>query len=696
MNVLSGRASLLVRSIVIAAILLVGIALILRVLFVFATSDASALLYNEVLIPFIAVAYTIVGALVVSRHPRNPVGWIFLSVGVLSVLQTLANAHYAYSPVLLETSQPPGLNLAKWLASWVWMPAALLPITFVFLLFPDGRLLSPRWRLILWSATLGLAFVVLAMAFHPGPVESWGLEANPFGFPAAAGILEMLMLAAMPLLLIGFLGSVAAFIARVRRAQGIERQQMKWLIYAVGLLLAGILLVALAFQFWPESKLVNELGVGVVSLTMLGIAVAASIAILRYRLYDINLVINRTVVYGALTIIIVAIYTLIVGGLGILFQSQGNLFIALLATGLVAVLFQPLRARVQRGVNRLFYGERDDPLAALAHLGKRLEATMAPEIVLPTLVETIAQTLRLPYVAISLRTGDEFEISAQTGEEVESVIHLPLVYQGVTVGELIAGQRSISELFSQTDTRLLENIAYQAGPAVHAVQLTAALQRSRQQLVTAQEEERRRLRRDLHDGVGPVLASQGLKMAAVGQLLHDNPAKAQRLLDELVTQNQASVAEIRRLVYELRPAALDELGLVGAVKDYASGLSSGARDSSRFQVDVQAPATGLPSLPAAIEVAAYRITTEALTNVARHAQARRAVVSIETIFNNGTGMLHVEIADDGLGLSPNHKSGVGLISMRERAEEIGGRFSIESADKQGTRVTADLPLAEMD
>ena len=691
-----GRSWFLAWSTVPAAILLVTLTLIARFLFVVETGDANTLLSNEILTPFIATAYTVVGATVTSRHPRNPVGWIFMLVGVLSVLQTLANATIVYSPVLFNIDRPPGLDLAEWLATWVWIPGVVLSIMFVYLLFPDGHLLSKRWLVVLLSATLGLMIMVLGLAFHPGPSDAWKIGENPFGISSLGTVLDILLQAAWPLLAVGLIGSIAALIVRARRSRDIERQQMKWLVYATGLTVASILLATVARAIWPNNLLAGEFGVGLVSLAILGIAVAASIAILRYRLYDINLVINRTLVYVALTVIIVAVYILIVFGFGILFQSQGNLLIALFATGLVAIIFQPLRERVQRSVNRMFYGERDDPLSSLSQLGKRLEGTLAPEVILPTLVETIAQTLRLPYAAISLRTGEEFRIVAQSGEQVESAIYLPLNYQGGMVGQLIAGRRSARESFSKRDRRLLENIAYQAGPAVHTVQLNAELRRSRQHLVTAREEERRRLRRDLHDGLGPLLASQGLKMAAASQLLWDDPARSERLLDDLATQNEATVAEIRRLVHALRPAALDDLGLVGAIEDYVDGLSTGPKNARHLQVRVKAPDDGLPLLPAAIEVASYRIATEALTNIARHAHARNATVSFDIVSTNGTETLHLAVLDDGIGLSSESTSGVGLISMKERTEEVGGRISIDSPGKKGTRVIAELPLVEIE
>ncbi len=224
--------------------------------------------------------------------------------------------------------------------------------------------------------------------------------------------------------------------------------------------------------------------------------------------------------------------------------------------------------------------------------------------------------------------------------------------------------------------------------AVHAVSLTADLQRSRQRLVTAREEERRRLRRDLHDGLGPNLASQGLKLAAVKQLLEKDPASAIPLLDQVMTQNQSTVEEVRRLVYGLRPPALDELGLVAAIRDYVAGMDG----KSTLQIEITEPQEGLPPLSAAIEVAAYRIVLEALTNVIRHAQAHRCVIRFSLDQKDSNYTLQVEIQDDGISLPSTRRAGVGTRSMRERAEELGGTCDIESVMGSGTRVFARVPL----
>src|SRR5262249_51349568 len=312
------------------------------------------------------------------------------------------------------------------------------------------------------------------------------------------------------------------------------------------------------------------LGHPLISANMLGLLVlpfplSMAIAILRHRLFDIDTILNRTLVYGGLTGIIVGLYVLIVAMLSTVFQSQGNLLIALVGTGVAAVLFQPLHLRLQRIVDRLLFGERDNPYAVLSRLGRRLETALAPEAVLPAIVETVAQALKLPSVSIAIRDGERFLLSAEYGVPSSAPTTFPLVYQSEIVGQLRVSPRAPDESFTDADKRLLEDIAHQAGIAVHATRLTADLRRSGERLVSAREEERRRLRRDLHDGIGPALAGLTLKVGAIRNLLTHNPAAADRLLIELGGESEATIADIRRLVYELRPPALDELGLVGAL-----------------------------------------------------------------------------------------------------------------------------------
>jgi signal transduction histidine kinase len=337
----------------------------------------------------------------------------------------------------------------------------------------------------------------------------------------------------------------------------------------------------------------------------------------------------------------------------------------------------------------------------LSRLGQQLEGALAPDAALKTIVETVAQALKLPHAAIFLKQGDRFVTAAEYGTLTdEPATTLPLIHQKEQVGLLVVAPRAPGEVFTPSDRSLLEDLARQAGTAAHAVRLTADLQRSRERLVTAREEERRRLRRDLHDGLGPTLAGLTFGLDAARNLLtHEEPKDADTLLAELKGQTQEAVLDVRRLVYGLRPPALDDLGLVTAIREQAAShgylvddpdgtkREAGCRD--RLAFTVEAPEL-LPPLPAAVEVACYRIAQEAMTNVARHARGRvcRVRLSVDAAYE----ALELEVVDDGVGLSEDRRVGVGLTSMRERAAELGGACAVASTPTDGTRVLARLPL----
>jgi signal transduction histidine kinase len=352
------------------------------------------------------------------------------------------------------------------------------------------------------------------------------------------------------------------------------------------------------------------------------------------------------------------------------------------------------------------YGERDEPYKVLSRLGRRLEGTLAPEAALTTIVETVAEALKLPYAAILLKRDGEFATAAEHGTPVGEPVTLPLAHQKETVGRLVVAPRASGEAFTPSDQRLLDDLARQAGVAVHAARLTVDLQRSRERLVTACEEERRRLRRDLHDGLGPTLAGLTFGLDAARNLLAREPEDAETLLAGLKGQTQAAVSDVRRLVYGLRPPALDDLGLVPAIREQAAnhglvadgppGGKAGekanreASGEDELIFSVEAPGH-LPPLPAAVEVACFRIAQEAMTNVARHARARtcRVRLSLDEARNEA---LKLEVVDDGVGVSGERRAGVGMTSMRERAAELGGTCVVEPGPAGGTRVLARLPL----
>jgi len=551
----------------------------------------------------------------------------------------------------------------------------------LFSLFPTGRPV-PRWA---WTLVLLWLIQIVPWALPPDSpyqILNW----------------PPLLYAGEQLLLWGTSLSVQLY-RYMLVSDRVQRQQSKWLIFgfAVALLLdipyLGLpgLFPALAAASSPYL----HFNATAFELFHVSVPLAIGFAILRYRLWDIDLIINRTLVYGALTLSVIGVYVLVVVGFGTLIQAQGNLLLSLLATGLIAVLFQPLRLRLQRGVNRLLYGERDEPYAVISRLGQRLEATLAPQAVLPTIVETVTQALKLPYAAISLKHDGEDVMAASSGREARELTRLPLVYQSEHLGDLLLAPRTRGELFSSADRVLLADLARQAGIAVHTVRLTTDLQRltqelqhSRTELVTAREEERRRLRRDLHDGLGSVLASLNWRAGALRTVLVRDPVAADALVVEQQHTIRAAIGDIRRLVYDLRPPALDELGLIGAIREQAARQSAPMeRDSVQgLRVDV-AEAHALPQLSAAVEVAAYRIVQEALANVVRHAQAHRCCIRLSC----EQDMLHVEVSDDGIGLPERYRAGVGLLSIRERTAELGGTCEIAQMPEGGTCVRACLP-----
>ncbi|MGI8478035.1 MAG: sensor histidine kinase, partial [Thermomicrobiales bacterium] len=423
-----------------------------------------------------------------------------------------------------------------------------------------------------------------------------------------------------------------------------------------------------------ESALVAVAFSVIMPVAFAALPVTLGFAILRHRLYYVDLVINRTLLLVTMTALVIGTYVAVVVALGSLIGAQGSLPLSLLATELVAVGFQPVKQRVQGALNRLLFGDRDDPYKVLSRLGRQLESTFAPDEILPAIVRTLTEALRLPYAAVYLG-GAQPSLAAASGVPTGEAVRLPLTYQQEPVGELVVSPRASGEHFGASDRRLLADLARQIGVAAHAVRLTDDLQRSRERIVTAREEERRRLRRDLHDGLGAQLAALSIQAGALRRVISTDPDAAVTQAAELGVELRAAVADIRRLVHGLRPPALDEVGLVAALRDratrYGTGSiqqhADGARSSDRG-LDVEFTARDdLSALPAAMEVAIYRIVDEALTNVMKHANATTCRVRL-----THDAAIDLSIEDDGDGMSPTMRSGVGLMSMRERAEGRGG------------------------
>jgi two-component system NarL family sensor kinase len=605
-----------------------------------------------------ALAYGATGATLASRSVVRRVPELLGAIGLGQGLALLFREYALLGEVPLD-------QLALWLGSWLWAPSYIATAALLPLLLPDGFLPSPRWRPALVLSLVALAAQAVSWALIPFELQDVPIIVrdltNPVGVDAAAspvviGVVTALTVPAVVL-------SLASVAARWRASTGERRQQLKWLLVGGA---ATVVIFALGLLV-PQPA-----GEVVAALAAIPVPAACGFAALRHRLWDVDLVVSVSLRYAILSAVVIAVYATVVALLG---ASTGA---PVVATAVVALVLLPLHSRLQRWTNRLVYGEPDDPSTALARLGERLESTSDPADVadrlLPEVVARISTLLQAPYSAIRLADGGVVEHGTPSHE----LDRVPLRYGGAEVGALELTRRARS----RGEARRLDLLARQAAVAVQSVLLTREARRSRQLVVAAREEERRRLRWDLHDGVGPSIAALALQAETARDLVADDPAAATRILDRMVPRLNGTVAEVRAIVHELRPPTLDELGLAGAVRELATRFAGRDR---RIDVDL----SDLGKLPAAVDLAAYRIISEALANAVRHSAAGTVLV---TARREGP-WLRLEVADDGHGIRADAPAGVGLASMRARAEEMSGRCLIgPPPDGPGTVVSAVLPL----
>jgi len=611
----------------------------------------------------LALAFTATGALILTRR-YNRLGWLGLLMG-LSGVGYAADCYAGWA----VAHGAPGATWAAWLALWVWAPAWLSLITVLLLLIPDGRLPSARWRplaICCWSV-IGLFTAVAAVL----PSQTAGSPDNPLAVPALASLARHGWGVLLALLLVLALCCLAALVTRLRRSAGMVRLQLVWIcaggVIGIATQLGGALV--------PAGWVTPVQSAGALALPM-----CLGIAVLRHNLYEIDPVLRRSLTYGLLAgaLGLAALGLVALGGLLV---GSGRPVVTVLATIIIALAVNPMYRLVSRAVNRMLYGARGDPYTALSVLGRRLAATTDPRQVLDALAHAAAETVLSPYV-VAETAGGLLRVERGTPQPV--AISIPLMFQGATLGWLRLAARSPGEPFDPRDRQLLDDTAAQAGAAVCAAVTELDLRSARERLVTLREEERRQLRRDLHDGVGPVLAGLGFTAEAAARALPADPVRAAQLLSSVHQQASAAITAVRQISRELRPAPLAELGLAGAIRRLAEPATEAEMD-----VTVSVP-DGLPELPAATEVAAYHIAAEAITNALRHSQATRLTVEL----GHERSQLMLRITDDGTGIPPEHGEGMGLASMRQRAEELGGAWSLHSAGGRGTAVEISLPWPE--
>src|SRR5580658_1922272 len=618
----------------------------------------------------IGLALAACGALLAWHRPRNPVGWLFLAGGVAYATSTAAVELVEYGAQAGWNTLALRLLGSLFILSWPLAIGLCLPMAL--LLFPDGRPPGPRWRWLVRA--IAVESVLFELMFAGPSTQTFGTRTlttylvlpsySRLGAVWAATNIARGAIFALVL---------ASLVVRYRRGGDVERRQLLWLVLAV------VILLPYAGVAWGIFNAGPVLGLLVIPL----IPAAVTIAILRYQLLDIRLFISRTLVYGVLTAAAAALYVGLVALLDELVRSRVSLGSAIAASVIIAIGFNPARVALQRVIDRALYGDRRDPVRAVSLVGERLAGTGAAG--LTGVLETLCDSLRLPFAAV--RFGPA-EVAAH-GTAPELLHSVGLRYDGGRIGELIVGLRSGQRRLGAQDLAVLELLAGPLALALHATALSAALQESRVSIVAAREEERRRLRRDLHDGLGPVLTGIAFMADAARNTLPADPARAGDLLAQLRADTTAAIGDIRRLVYGLRPPALDDLGLIGSLRQQSARLAQ-RPDGGSVAVHMDAP-EDLPPLPAAVEVAAYRIITEAMTNAARHSGASSITVRLALADGHG---LSIEVSDDGSGPRSAWLAGIGLTSMRERAAELGGSCEAGPGPDGGGRVSASLPLGE--
>ena len=616
---------------------------------------------------------------VVLRHdPRQGIGWAFGWVGVLWGSDGLAQSYVRFA--VRQDEVLAWANAALWVLNRF---GAVLPasVAVLLLIFPTGRFLEGRWgtagKAALSLMFLGALLVVVAPAENRASDVQLpaGVDLDAGALPMPSAFVDVALPCTIAATVLGILVSMASVVVRYRRAAGVERDRMRWLAWSV-------LVLALVLGLSTFSDLTAARDASILVMASLP-PVAMTVGIVRPELVPVLDLLNATTVLALLSVVLVAVdlaaVALLDAALGDSLQQRQVVLAVLVLT---AVLYGPLRQRLSAVVRRLAYGERDRPYDVVAGLASTLEEAEEGAGQLAAVTEAVAAAFGVRYVRVEVDRPSGERIIATRGEAPAEVRTLPITYRDQEVGRIVLPVRGLRSRLSRRDERLLADLVRQAATAARTSQLADELQDSRERLVVAREEERRRIRRDLHDGLGPSLSGVVYQLESARLLVDKDPDAAKRTIERLSGHVQDVVADVRRLVHDLRPPALDDRGLVGALSQQAEQITSSGGPTVRVEASV------LDQLPAAVEVAAYRIVGEALTNVTRHAHATSATLRLVSAMDQ----LLVEVTDDGTGISPEAQAGVGLVSLRERAAELGGRCEVLCPAGGGTVVRAWLPL----
>jgi signal transduction histidine kinase len=647
------------------------------------------------------------GSVIVSRQPGNSAGWILVTIGLVFPISAFCQAALAYG--VRAGHDLPGVAIAAVVGEYALFPVALLPLLFLW--FPDGRPPSPRWRWASRALFAGVGLALVGFVLRPGPFNNWVelgiLYDNPLGIDALADTAGGLIGVATVTALLAALSTVVAVRQRFKRSIGEERQGMRWLVFvatAAGVLLAAMLLLlpaTILLGLWEEAGpelLIFDVAFGLVALTIaIGVPAAYLVAILRYRLWDLDVVIRKTILYGLVVGLFLAVgaVLMLLVGLSVVGTPSGSQWV-LVAAGLVmGLLFVPLRRFAGKLADRIVYRKRATPYQVLTTFSGRVGETYAAEDVLPRMAEVLAGGLGAEVARVWLRLGRELVAEASwpdgpppsplplggdalpeiQGEEAFEVRH-----QGELLGALSV-RMPASDPMNGSKERLAEDLASQAGLVLRNVRLIEDLRASRQRLVAAQDEERRKIERNIHDGAQQQLVALQVKLGLARTLAGKDLDKERDLLEQLQRETQAALEDLRDLARGIYPPLLADQGLAAAVQAQAR----------KAPIPVEVEAASIGRYPQEAEAAVYFCTLEALQNVAKYAGASRAWVRLA----QSDGQLTFEVHDDGRGFDPTtSQPGSGLTNMADRLEALGGSLVVTSMAGEGTTVTGKIPVVD--
>jgi signal transduction histidine kinase len=647
-----------------------------------------------------AAAYAVAGTLIARQQPSNPIAWLCFEMAVFLVYGTTAT-EYAVHALRADPGSLPAPDVVLALAEPTPM-LFIVGLIVVLYVFPTGRTTGRPWRLAMWiTALAGITGSVLIVFTPDTIVDVWadrlsaiGLTVrSPLGVEPLRGLNELQYIPGVTIAL-GAVASAVSLFARRRNADATTREQLRWLAYVVGAAAAWIA-VMIPLSIIAESVIVDEVfWIVTTFLFTLGLPVAVGIAIVRYRLFDIDVVINKTFVFGALAAFITIVYVAIVVGIGQLVGETGNTALSILATAIVAVTFQPVRTRVQRLANRLVYGKRATPYEVLSEFSERIGGTYAAEELLPRMAQILAQGTGATDAAVWIEESGRLRMDtswpadphrhteAADAGEIESNgadLAVPVRHLGQMLGALSIRKRP-GEPVSATERALVDDLAAQAGLVLRNVRLIEELRASRRRIVAAQDERAKKLERDIHDGAQQQLVALAVKQRIAASLVGKGDEALRTMLEGLQAETTDALENLRDLARGIYPPLLADKGL-------AEALTAQARKAS---VPVHVESNGIGRYPQEIESALYFCCLEALQNVAKYANATRVDVRL----SEGADELAFEVRDDGRGFDANTaRRGSGLQGMADRLEAVGGRLEVASSPGTGTTVTGRVPVA---